>query len=63
MAINLFTHFVVYESGKSVDNMLTFIKECLLEYMNKEEKTAFFRKAIEKFLYKPDKNISQKAVI
>ena len=33
VAINLFTHFVVNESGKSVENMLTFIKECLLGLM------------------------------
>jgi len=53
VAINLFTHFVVNESGKSVENMLTFIKECLIEFMTKEEKTSFFRMAIEKFLFRP----------
>jgi hypothetical protein len=43
--------------------MLTFIKECLIEFMTKDEKTSFFRMAIEKFLFRPQRNISQKAVI
>ena len=63
VAINLFTHYVVNESGKSVDDMLQFIKECLLKFMAAEEKDTFFRMTIQRFLFTPQKTISQKAVV
>ena len=63
VAINLFTHYVVNESGKSVDDMLQFIKECLLKFMTAEEKDNFFRMTIQRFLFAPQKTISQKAVV
>ena len=44
--LTLFRHYVVHESGRCVEDMISFLKDCILPILTEEEKRKFFSQAI-----------------
>ena len=63
LALTLFRHYVVNESGYCVENMISFLKECVLPLLTDAERHTLFKYIISQFLKVPTRQISQKAVI
>ena len=63
LALTLFHHYVVNESGYCVENMISFLKECVLPLLTDAERHTLFKEMISQFLRVPKREISQKAVI
>jgi len=63
VGIDLFTHFIAYDSGHPRRQMQNFLKDVLLKLMTPSEKSAFFNAIIDKFLSTPNDTISQKSVV
>lgn len=61
--LTLFRHYVVNESGRCVEDMISFLKDCVLPILTEDEKKNFFEATLEQFLRQPEGHISQKAVI
>lgn len=40
--LTLFRHYVVHESGRCVEDMISFLKDCILPILTEEEKRKFF---------------------
>lgn len=57
-ALTLFEKYVVNESGSGVQDMITFVKECLIPILNQEERKNFYRELLSRFLKTPQKHIS-----
>ena len=64
VSIDLFTHFIVNDSGNAKRQMLFFFKDVLLkQLLTPEEKSFVFNAIMDKFLAAPNDLISQKSVI
>jgi len=58
LCLDLFTHFVVNESGTVHVDAIKFFKECLLNLLSEDEKDGFVCKIIDTFLSRPINHIS-----
>jgi hypothetical protein len=47
VCLKIFRHLVVYESGSSSSDAISFIKGVIMPLMNSEEKQKFYFEAIE----------------
>lgn len=45
-ALTLFRHYVVNESGYCVENMISFLKECVLPLLTDDERHTLFKEMI-----------------
>lgn len=63
LCLTLFKHYVAYESGIVVENMIAFIKECLIPLLAPAEHKSLYKEMISQFLSIPRREISQKSVI
>lgn len=58
VGIDLFTHFIAFDSGHPRRQMQHFLKDVLLKLMTPAEKSEFFNAIIDKFLAVPNDTIS-----
>mmetsp|Transcript_9033 Transcript_9033/g.8476 ORF Transcript_9033/g.8476 Transcript_9033/m.8476 type:complete len:155 (-) Transcript_9033:2514-2978(-) len=63
MCFELFTRFIVFDSGSLRGEMLSFIQELIFRSMTTQEKTMFSFRVIDEFLSTSQENISQKSVL
>jgi len=45
--LTLFRHYVVNESGRCVEDMISFLKDCILPILTEDEKKKFFEATLE----------------
>lgn len=63
ICFNIFRHLVVYESGRSRTDAISFIQSVIMPLMTEQEKQSFYFEAIEQFLVTPQVAFSQLAVV